>query len=242
MRERLSEVDEEISRLKKELQSANELKLENENFARDLDELKNELNVAMAEKLELVEQHSKLKDKFDGFSAETEQNVQRFHAEIEQLRQNPSGTVDDHQQLEERGKALEEMRSRKEELENKLKKIMHEVQDVSNRNLFLEQKCENYLILEQSNERLKLQAEKLSRQLDETLVSMHHNEGIAANTEFEYLRNILFQYLSGNVTGNNSTLVKVIAAVLKFTPQQTQVVLEKEAHRRSLMGQINNLL
>lgn len=87
---------------------------------------------------------------------------------------------------------------------------------------------------------------------------MHHNEGIAANTEFEYLRNILFQvkhnlqfysfkstnlnsiihfqYLSGNVTGNNSTLVKVIAAVLKFTPQQTQVVLEKEAHRRSLVS------
>ena len=24
-------------------------------------------------------------------------------------------------------------------------------------------------------------------------VSMHHNEGIQANTEFEYLRNILFQ-------------------------------------------------
>lgn len=84
---------------------------------------------------------------------------------------------------------------------------------------------------------------------------MHHNEGIAANTEFEYLRNILFQvrkifnqflvkilslvisqYLSGNVNGNNNTLVKVIAAVLKFTPQQTQVVLEKEAHRRSLVS------
>lgn len=89
---------------------------------------------------------------------------------------------------------------------------------------------------------------------------MHHNEGIAANTEFEYLRNILFQveyncanaggfnrlliynspsqYLSGNVNGNNSTLVKVIAAVLKFSPQQTQVVLEKEAHRRSLVSRI----
>jgi len=43
--------------------------------------------------------------------------------------------------------------------------------DVTNRNLFLEQKCENFLILEQSNERLKLQNAKLSRQLDETLVS-----------------------------------------------------------------------
>ncbi|XP_065093741.1 myosin heavy chain, skeletal muscle [Ochlerotatus camptorhynchus] len=241
MREQLKELGVENDRLKKELQGVNELRLENENFTRDLDELKNELNIALAEKLELVQQHSNLKDKFDVFSAETEENVQRFTAEIEQLRRQPPDATGGDQE-ERGGKALEEMRSRKEELENKLKKIMHEVQDVSNRNLFLEQKCENYLIMEQSNERLKLQNEKLSRQLDETLVSMHHSEGIAANTEFEYLRNILFQYLSGNVTGNNSTLVKVIAAVLKFTPQQTQVVLEKEAHRRSLMGQINNLL
>lgn len=57
-------------------------------------------------------------------------------------------------------------------LESKLKAIMHEVQEVSHRNMFLEQQCENYLVLEQSNERLKLQNDKLSRQLDETLVSI----------------------------------------------------------------------
>lgn len=65
----------------------------------------------------------------------------------------------------------EKLRRENEDLESKLTTIMSEVQDVSNRNLFLEQKCENYLILEQSNERLKLQNSKLSRQLDETLVS-----------------------------------------------------------------------
>ena len=85
---------------------------------------------------------------------------------------------------------------------------------------------------------------------------MHHNEGIAANTEFEYLKNIMFQvsvlgelglqaglyifcillqYLSGSMNSNSSTLVKVISAVLKFTPQQTQVVLEKENHRHTLV-------
>ncbi|KAL9915846.1 myosin-11 isoform X1 [Glossina fuscipes] len=122
----------------------------------------------------------------------------------------------------------------KEALEAKLKNIMAEVQDVSNRNLFLENKCENYLILEQSNERLKLQNAKLSRQLDETLVSLQHSDGITANTEFEYLRNIMFQYLTGSANGNNATLVKVISAVLKFSPQQTQVALEKEHQRRSL--------
>ncbi|XP_049292919.1 golgin subfamily A member 4 [Anopheles funestus] len=248
-----------------------ELRLENANFARDLDELKNELNAAIVEKLGQVKEHEQtqqvllgekerlaadneqLRTRLAEFTTETEQNVRRFEAEIEQLKRDASSSsagttteeVTDSTNTAvsaELQQSYDELRNKKEELENKLKKIMHEVQDVSNRNLFLEQKCENYLILEQSNERLKLANDKLSRQLDETLVSMHHNEGIAANTEFEYLRNILFQYLSGSVTGNNSTLVKVIAAVLKFSPQQTQVVIEKEAHRRSLMGQINNLL
>ncbi|XP_055921804.1 myosin-7 isoform X2 [Eupeodes corollae] len=132
----------------------------------------------------------------------------------------------------------ESIEQEKKELESKLKTIMHDVQDVSNRNLFLEQKCENYLILEQSNERLKSQNEKLSRQLDETL----HNEGVTVNTEFEYLKNIMFQYLTGTLNGNNETLVKVISAVLKFTPQQTQVAIEKEHQRRSLLGQLNKLL
>lgn len=66
---------------------------------------------------------------------------------------------------------LVSVRSERDKLSDRLKKIMNEVEDVSNKNLFLEQKVENYLILEQSNERLKLTNEKLSRQLDETLVS-----------------------------------------------------------------------
>ncbi|XP_052862448.1 golgin subfamily A member 4 [Anopheles cruzii] len=273
LREESDERAKEVDRIRSELAAVQELRLENANYVRDLDELKSELNGAIAEKLRLdgekIDEEQKLRDRLrkaeeasaeerhrlvaeneglrarlQEFKAETEQSVRRFEAEIEQLRRVEPAAVAKVETpvAAEQQPAYDELRNKKEELENKLKKIMHEVQDVSNRNLFLEQKCENYLILEQSNERLKLANDKLSRQLDETLVSLHHNEGIAANTEFEYLRNILFQYLSGSVTGNNSTLVKVIAAVLKFSPQQTQVVMEKEAHRRSLMGQINNLL
>lgn len=40
------------------------------------------------------------------------------------------------------------------------------------------------------------------------------------------------------MNSNSSTLVKVISAVLKFTPQQTQVVLEKENHRHTLVSLI----
>lgn len=99
---------------------------------------------------------------------------------------------------------------------------------------------------------------------------MHHSDDISANTEFEYLKNIMFQvrmrtdiaifsfysienihlsfvffpsnkflqYLTNNVNSNSTTLIKVIAAVLKFSPQQTQVVLEKEAHRKTLVGHL----
>lgn len=67
---------------------------------------------------------------------------------------------------------LEQLKREKDEVESKMTTILNEVQDVSNRNLFLEQKCENFLILEQSNERLKLQNSKLLRQLDETLVNI----------------------------------------------------------------------
>lgn len=48
----------------------------------------------------------------------------------------------------------------------------------------------------------------------------------------------LLQYLTNNINSNSSTLVKVIAAVLKFSPQQTQVVLERESHRKSLVSVI----
>lgn len=44
------------------------------------------------------------------------------------------------------------------------------------------------------------------------------------------------QYLTNNINSNGSTLVKVIAAVLKFSPQQTQVVLERETQRKTLVS------
>ncbi|XP_050327198.1 myosin-11 [Bactrocera neohumeralis] len=181
----------------------------------------------MTEKLAEVEKlHSALT---------TQQMLANVNADQESL--NPTREIATGGEIS-KLKAEELLQREKAELAAKLREIMNEVRDVSERNLFLEQQCENYLILEQSNERLKLQNAKLSRQLDETLVSMQHNEGITANTEFEYLKNIMFQYLTGSANGNNETLVKVISAVLKFSPQQTQVALEKEHQRRSLINKI----
>ncbi|CAD7078442.1 unnamed protein product [Hermetia illucens] len=208
----------------------------NERLQRELEDLKHKTS---AEIMNLTHECDDLAASAKAMSEKVAE-YDKLQEQYRKLMANMQTPKDDNANESDAG--IEAIRKEKEDLEVKLEKIMHEVQDVSNRNLFLEQKCENYLVLEQSNERLKLANDKLSRQLDETLVSLQHHEGISANTEFEYLRNIMFQYLTGSVTGNNSTLVKVIAAVLKFTPQQTQVAIEKEHQRHTLAGQISNLL
>ncbi|KAM6449665.1 golgin subfamily A member 4 isoform 1-T1 [Liasis olivaceus] len=50
----------------------------------------------------------------------------------------------------------------------------------------------------------------------------------AEPTEFEYLRKVLFEYMMGRET---KTMAKVITTVLKFSPDQTQKILEREDAR-----------
>ncbi|KAH8277698.1 hypothetical protein KR018_003741 [Drosophila ironensis] len=224
-------LQEKIESLSKEVSSLKE----HATTSSDSDSLRN-LNERLQRELE------DLKLKSDGTEASMQQDIEELQANNQQMAERINelealrAGIQAQQLLASMApKSVQETAAagEKAELEAKLKEIANEVQDVTNRNLFLEQKCENYLILEQSNERLKLQNARLSRQLDETLVSMQHSETVPANTEFEYLRNIMFQYLTGNT--NNETLVKVISAVLKFSPQQAQVALEKEHQRRSLV-------
>ncbi|SPP74762.1 blast:Golgin subfamily A member 4 [Drosophila guanche] len=244
----IAQLNKEVASLKEQpavsvATDADSLRSLNEQLQRELEGLKHKSNGA----------ESNMQQEIEELQANNQQMAERIN-ELEALRAG----IQAQQLLNSMApKHVQEAAaiSEKAVLESKLKEIMNEVQDVTNRNLFLEQKCENFLILEQSNERLKLQNAKLSRQLDETLVimeeesllgtlnnrfnntllqvSMQHSDTVPVNTEFEYLRNIMFQYLTG--TTNNETLVKVISAVLKFSPQQSQVALEKEHQRRSLV-------
>lgn len=50
-------------------------------------------------------------------------------------------------------------------------------------------------------------------------------------TEFEYLKNILFEYMMGK---EPLTLAKVIAAVLRFSDEQTKLVLKKEELKQTM--------
>lgn len=89
--------------------------------------------------------------------------------------------------------------------------------------------------MQEKNEKLRSSNEKLERRLDEALVSLRHLHSLQENTELEYLRNILYEYLTG--TGTHSvTLAKVLSAIVKFDDTQTQLVLQKEKERQGLVS------
>lgn len=80
--------------------------------------------------------------------------------------------------------------------------------------------------------------EKLNRKLDETLVTLSHCAELSNSTEIEYLRNVLYNYMLGK---ESLVLARVIAAVCKFDPNQTEAVLQKEQQKQTLLGQLGLL-
>jgi hypothetical protein len=64
-------------------------------------------------------------------------------------------------------------------------------------------------------------------------VENHFHGSLEEATELEYLRNIMFEYMMGR---QPATLSKVVAAIVKFTPEQTRKIAEKEEQRQSLVG------
>lgn len=93
----------------------------------------------------------------------------------------------------------------------------------------------NMLQIQEKNEKLRLSNEKLEIRLDEALVSLRHLHSLQENTELEYLRNILYEYLTGSGT-HSVTLAKVLAAIVKFDDMQTNLVLQKEKERQGFVS------
>ncbi|XP_047031934.1 golgin subfamily A member 4-like [Helicoverpa zea] len=95
----------------------------------------------------------------------------------------------------------------------------------------------NMLQIQEKNDKLKLTNEKLEMRLDEALVSLRHLHSLQENTELEYLRNILYEYLTGSGT-HSVTLAKVLSAIVKFDDMQTKLVLQKEKERQGFLRQL----
>lgn len=199
-----------------------ELKRANETLKCDLAETKannlreiNELNHEIDELKENARAYREKQLETEQLKATNEILTQQLHQLQEQIQQNeiekPIKSLENHRvgasapadhnsndKPDDLSNSIDKLTKEKEDLEHKLNKIVNEVLDVSNRNSFLEQQVENYLIIEQQNERLKLQNSKLSRQLDETLVSLVITENrliLIPNSTFKYacLYSIRFQ-------------------------------------------------
>lgn len=82
-------------------------------------------------------------------------------------------------------------------------------------------------------QKLKNKNEKLNRKLDETLVTLNHCAELSTSTEVEYLKNVLYNYMLGK---ESLVLARVIAAVCKFDPVQTEAVLQKEQQKQTLVS------
>ncbi|XP_045542621.1 golgin subfamily A member 4 [Papilio machaon] len=91
--------------------------------------------------------------------------------------------------------------------------------------------------VQENNDKLRLSNDKLGRRLDEALVSLRHLHSLQENTELEYLRNILYEYMTGSGT-HSLTLAKVLSAVVKFSDSQTELVMQKERERQGILRQL----
>ncbi|XP_032511543.2 golgin subfamily A member 4-like [Danaus plexippus] len=126
--------------------------------------------------------------------------------------------------------------------------VMEKINDLLDTKKTLEKEVTDLKIINQSvsgnmqqvqanNEKLRLSNDKLERRLDEALVSLRHLHSLQENTELEYLKNILYEYLTGSGT-HSITLAKVLAAVVKFDDRQTEAVLQKEKERQGFLRQL----
>ncbi len=54
-------------------------------------------------------------------------------------------------------------------------------------------------------------------------------------TEYEYLRNILYQYMLGK---ESQTLARVLATVVKFSPEQVAKIEQHEERKNTVLGSL----
>ncbi|XP_050359946.1 golgin subfamily A member 4 [Nymphalis io] len=113
------------------------------------------------------------------------------------------------------------------ETKNRLEKKLIDLEQIN------QSVTDNMNHMQNNNEKLRLSNEKLERRLDEALVSLRHLHSLQENTQLEYLKNIVYEYLTGSE--HSETLVKVITAVLKFDDNQTEAILQRQKERHSLL-------
>ncbi|VVC94167.1 unnamed protein product [Leptidea sinapis] len=225
----LSKISKENSDLNDKLReiiaTSDNLPDKSDNFINDMDILKTEIRVG--------------KDKIDDLLRENslliEENLELKDQIQSQLNTEPSKVMKSIQltsntPIINMNEKYDKLLQRKQDLESRITEL-EQMNNSLNKNVdHNQEKCE----------KLKTSNEKLQRKLDEALVSLRHLHSLEENTELEYLRNILYEYLTGAGT-HSLTLAKVLSAVVKFDNKQTEQVLQKEKERQGLLRQLGLL-
>ncbi|KAJ0181185.1 hypothetical protein K1T71_003270 [Dendrolimus kikuchii] len=203
----------------RELLATSEHSTENSDLTQNLSDLMNEVQCGkekidnlLRENSLLVEENLELKDQL--------------------LNQNYSPSVKGNNI--ENGQELTLLRAKYNNLQQVNNSAENRLQELEQMNKSI---SANMTQVHEKNEKLKVSNEKLERRLDEALVSLRHLHSLQENTELEYLRNILYEYLTGSGT-HSVTLAKVLAAIVKFDDSQTQLVLQKEKERQGFLRQL----
>ena len=66
----------------------------------------------------------------------------------------------------------------------------------------------------------------------------NHSHSLEDASEFPYLKNVLYQYMLGK---ESDTLARVLATVVKFTPEELREVLRVEEKKHSLLSSLGIL-
>lgn len=198
----------------RELIATSEHSTDNTDIANDLTDLKKEalfrkekIDDLLRENMLLVEENLELKDQLQS------QNYPK--PEINSKQENDNSLREKYNNLLQVNSTLEKRLNDLEQMNKSVNGNMSQIQE--------------------KNEKLRLSNEKLERRLDEALVSLRHLHSLQENTELEYLRNILYEYLTGSGT-HSVTLAKVLAAIVKFDDMQTKQVLQKEKERQGFVS------
>ncbi|CAK1548548.1 unnamed protein product [Leptosia nina] len=219
----LSKISKENSELNNRLRESFASSVDATNSEQLLTEIKlgkDKINELLRENSLLVEENLELKD--------------QIHSQIDSAKVMVTANKESARNNDVELKSLHENH---QQLLNAKNNLESKVEELEQMNISLNKNIDQN---QNSYERLKLSNEKLQRKLDEALVSLRHLHALEENTELEYLRNILYEYLTGS--GSHSlTLAKVLAAVVKFDKRQTEQVILKEKERQSFLHQFGIL-
>lgn len=249
----LKDVQRQNNELILQTKDSNSSGLDIANIQQDFYEIKEKCDSLFIENKNLKQEYTKLEEKCNEFCkikeklqsqiSELEKQCteilhekQLLQDEVQELKisplnyQNNSTTKLDQLEILKNEQLLSSTDNEKDVYEKEIESLRDKITKYKSLDLTNKSSIQFY---EHELQKAKNQNDKLNRKLDETLVTLNHCAELSTSTEVEYLRNVLYNYMIGK---ESLVLARVIAAVCKFDPHQTDVILQREQQKQTLVS------